>query len=44
MPLTEHLMDQAELLEFANDAIILTDAHGTITYWNRGSTPNLRLG
>ena len=37
MPLTEHLMDQAELLEFANDAIILTDAHGTITYWNRGA-------
>jgi PAS domain S-box-containing protein len=34
---TEHLMDQTELLEFANDAIILTDANGTITYWNQGA-------
>lgn len=30
-------MDQAELLDIANDAIILTDAHGTITYWNQGA-------
>jgi PAS domain S-box-containing protein len=30
-------MDQAELLDVANDAIILTDAHGTITYWNQGA-------
>jgi two-component system cell cycle sensor histidine kinase/response regulator CckA len=37
MPLTEHLMDQTELLEFANDAIILTDPDGTITYWNQGA-------
>ena len=37
MILSEQLMDQAELLELANDAIILTDAHGDITYWNRGA-------
>jgi PAS domain S-box-containing protein len=30
-------MDQAELLDVASDAIILTDAHGTITYWNQGA-------
>jgi PAS domain S-box-containing protein len=30
-------MDPAELLEFANDAIILTDAGGRITYWNNGA-------
>ncbi len=30
-------MDQAELLDGASDAIILTDAHGTITYWNQGA-------
>jgi PAS domain S-box-containing protein len=30
-------MDQAELLDVTNDAIILTDPHGTITYWNRGA-------
>jgi len=30
-------MDPAQLLEFANDAIILTDAAGTITYWNNGA-------
>lgn len=30
-------MDPAELLEFANDAIILTDASGAITYWNNGA-------
>jgi PAS domain S-box-containing protein len=30
-------MDQAELLDVADDAIILTDPHGTITYWNRGA-------
>lgn len=37
MPLTDHLIDQTELLEFANDAVILTDVHGTITHWNRGA-------
>jgi PAS domain S-box-containing protein len=37
MPLTDFLMDQTELLEFANDAVILTDADGIITYWNRGA-------
>src|ERR1700675_4870003 len=37
MPSTDHLMDQTELLEFANDAVILTDADGTITYWNQGA-------
>src|SRR5471030_1327280 len=37
MPLTNHLMDQTELLDFASDAIILTDADGAITYWNRGA-------
>jgi PAS domain S-box-containing protein len=31
------VMDQAELLDVASDAIILTDAHGTITYWNQGA-------
>jgi len=31
-------MDQGKLLEFANDAVILTDGHGTITYWNRGAS------
>ena len=30
-------MDQAELLEAASDAIILTDAQGVITYWNEGA-------
>lgn len=38
MPLADHLMDQGELLEFAQDAVILTDGHGTITYWNRGAS------
>ena len=37
MPLTDHLMDQTELLEFANDAVILTDADGAIIYWNQGA-------
>jgi len=31
-------MDQGKLLEFAQDAVILTDGHGTITYWNRGAS------
>lgn len=31
-------MDQGTLLEFAHDAVILTDGHGTITYWNRGAS------
>ena len=30
-------MDAAELLEFANDAIILTDADDVISYWNNGA-------
>jgi PAS domain S-box-containing protein len=30
-------MDQAELLDVANDAIILTDPDGTISYWNQGA-------
>jgi PAS domain S-box-containing protein len=37
MPLTDHLMDQTELFDFANDAIILTDINCAITYWNRGA-------
>src|SRR2546430_8067033 len=37
MPLAEHLMDQTELLELANDAVILTEADGTIIYWNQGA-------
>jgi PAS domain S-box-containing protein len=37
MPLSNLLMDQTELLEFASDAIILTDAEGCITYWNQGA-------
>jgi PAS domain S-box-containing protein len=37
MPLTDYLMDQTELFDFANDAIILSDASGAITYWNRGA-------
>ena len=34
---TSPLRDRAELLESASDAIILTDAEGIITYWNRGA-------
>jgi two-component system cell cycle sensor histidine kinase/response regulator CckA len=30
-------MDQAGLLDAASDAIILTEADGTITYWNQGA-------
>src|SRR5438309_9208551 len=30
-------MDQIDLLDLANDAVILTDAAGTITYWNQGA-------
>ena len=37
MPLTDHLMDQTELFDFASDAIILSDVNGAITYWNRGA-------
>jgi PAS domain S-box-containing protein len=33
----ENLRTQAELLDLANDSIILCDADGTIRYWNRGS-------
>jgi PAS domain S-box-containing protein len=36
-PQTSPLRDQAELFEFASDAIILTDSEGTITYWNSGA-------
>ena len=32
-----HLTAQAELLDLATDSIILTDATGAITSWNRGS-------
>ena len=35
---TSPLRDRAELLEFASDAIILTDARGVITYWNTGAS------
>jgi PAS domain S-box-containing protein len=38
MPLTDHLTEQTELLELADDAIILTDADGTITSWNHGAS------
>ncbi len=37
MPLIDHLTEQTDLLELADDAIILTDADGTITSWNRGA-------
>src|ERR1051325_11237343 len=30
-------MDQIDLLDLAVDAVILTDAAGTITYWNQGA-------
>ncbi len=33
----DDFMDPADLLELADDAIILTDASGAITYWNRGA-------
>jgi PAS domain S-box-containing protein len=36
-PQSSPLRDQAELFEFARDAIILTDPEGTITYWNSGA-------
>jgi PAS domain S-box-containing protein len=36
-PLTDHLTEQTELLDLADDAIILTDADGTITSWNQGA-------
>jgi PAS domain S-box-containing protein len=35
---TSPLRDRAELLEFASDAIIVTDAEGIITYWNSGAS------
>jgi PAS domain S-box-containing protein len=31
-------MDQTELFDLANDAIILSDINGVITYWNRGAS------
>ena len=37
-PQPHPLADQAELFEFASDAIILTDADGAITYWNSGAS------
>ena len=37
MPLTDYLMDQTELFDLANDAIILSDGNGAITYWNKGA-------
>ncbi len=45
-----HLSEQAELLDQAKDSIILCDARGSITYWNRGSqniygwSPNEAVG
>lgn len=36
-PQPSPLRDQAELFEFASDAIILTDTDGIITYWNSGA-------
>ncbi len=33
----DNLTEQAELLDLANDSIILCDPDGTITYWNHGS-------
>jgi PAS domain S-box-containing protein len=38
----ENLRIQAELLDLANDSIILCDADGTIRYWNRGSERTYR--
>jgi two-component system cell cycle sensor histidine kinase/response regulator CckA len=35
---TSPLRDRAELLEFASDAIIVTDAEGIVTYWNSGAS------
>jgi PAS domain S-box-containing protein len=35
---TSSLRDRSELLEFASDAVVLTDAQGTITYWNSGAS------
>jgi PAS domain S-box-containing protein len=36
-PQPSPLRDQAELFEFASDAIILTDTDGIVTYWNSGA-------
>jgi PAS domain S-box-containing protein len=36
-PQASPLRDQAELFEFASDAIILTDTDGIVTYWNSGA-------
>ncbi|MCP1673601.1 diguanylate cyclase (GGDEF)-like protein/PAS domain S-box-containing protein [Natronocella acetinitrilica] len=32
------IRQQAELLESTQDAILMTDGHGLITYWNQGAT------
>ena len=33
----QELLRHAELLDLANDAIVISDASGRITYWNRGA-------
>ncbi len=33
----QELLRHAELLELANDAIVISDASGRISYWNRGA-------
>ena len=33
----QELVRHAELLELANDAIVISDASGKISYWNRGA-------
>ncbi|MEO8198594.1 MAG: ATP-binding protein [Thermoanaerobaculia bacterium] len=35
--MTQDLNAHAQLFEFAHDSIVLCDAQGVITYWNRGS-------
>jgi PAS domain S-box-containing protein len=35
---TSPLRDRAELLEYANEAVIVTDSDGTVTYWNSGAS------
>ena len=35
--MAQHFNAQADLFELAHDSIILCDAQGAITYWNRGS-------
>jgi PAS domain S-box-containing protein len=35
---TDHIHEQAEILDKANDAIIITNLDGKIKYWNEGAT------